>query len=62
MNDEKAKEILGDAIEKDGGLFSSGHYMAYEPGDDVITLDCQFTFEELEAIAYWMRKNYEKTP
>jgi hypothetical protein len=56
MNEEKARSILGDAIHKDGVTLScTGHYMAWSPGDKMITLDSEFTLEEVEAIAWWMR-------
>jgi hypothetical protein len=65
MNEEKAREILGDAINDDNSLCTtygrSGPkqtalgYVAWSPGDEDITLDSQFTVEEVEAIAWWMR-------
>ncbi len=56
MNEEKARSIPGDAIHEDGVTLSClGHYMAWSPGDETITLDSEFTLEELEVIAWWMR-------
>jgi len=55
MTEEKAREILGERIQKDGGLYGGGHYLSWRPGDDVACLDADFDAEELEAIAWWMR-------
>jgi hypothetical protein len=59
MNEQKAREILGDEITKEGGLYDLGHYMCWHPTDTRITLDCAFEVEELEAIVWWM-KNHGK--
>jgi len=58
VNEDRAREILKNYIEPDSGLYSLGHYMAWTPGDDIITLDCKFDVEELEAIAWWIRNTY----
>lgn len=60
MDEEKAKEILGNVIEVDGGLHSlcSGEHFAYTnwfKGDETATLDGEFTADQLEAIAWWIR-------
>jgi hypothetical protein len=55
MNDPEARELLGDAIKSDNGLHSLGWYLAWTPGDKAAVLDGQFTADELEAIAWWMR-------
>ena len=55
MNEEKAREILGDTINSDGSLFCLDHYIVWNVGDMVVTLDCQFNADELEALAWWMR-------
>lgn len=59
-NEETAKAILcGDGdniIKKDGGLYSVGWYLRWDVGDDIALLDGQFTAEDLEAIAFWMRR------
>jgi hypothetical protein len=55
MDETRALEILGDTISKDGGLYNLGHYTAWNPGSETATLDCEFTADELEAIAWWMR-------
>lgn len=55
MNEEIARKILGDDIKSDNGLYNSGSYLAWTPGDNKATLDSEFTADELEAIAWWMR-------
>jgi len=59
MDEEKARETLcgdGDNIIQDnGGLHSLGWYLNWEAGDSEACLDGQFTADELEAIAWWMR-------
>lgn len=54
MTKEKATEILKDYLQPDGGLYCLSHYLAWSPGDKLITLDCRFEAEELAAIAWWM--------
>lgn len=55
MNEEQARKILGDAIEGDNGLYSCGWYLAWSPHENTACLDGDFTAEDLEAIAWWMR-------
>lgn len=56
MNEARAREILGGWIDKsDSGLFCLGYYIAWTPGEEKATLDDEFSAEELEAIAWWMR-------
>ena len=57
MNEEKARAVLKDYIQQDGGLFCLGHYMAWNKGNRSVTLDSIFSAEELEAIAWWMKNN-----
>lgn len=62
MTLEQAKDILKDNIEADGGLDNLGWYLCWEPGSDVVTLDGEFTLQELEAISLYVRHvNDEKT-
>lgn len=56
MNEKEAIEILGGRIHQDGGLFDGGSYLSWSVGDAEATLDSTFTADELEAIAWWMRK------
>ena len=57
MNKEKAKEVLKDCIQPDGGLFCLVHYLSWRPGEDNVTIDCDLGLEELEAIVWWMRNS-----
>ena len=58
MNEEQARKILGDTIQKNEDLFNPGHYICWEKNNvlrnDAITLDDRFTVEELKAIIWWM--------
>jgi hypothetical protein len=58
LNEQRAKEILGNAIWNDGGLRSLEWYLSWGPTDEWATLDGIFSAEELEAIAWWMRNHY----
>lgn len=65
MNEQRARDILGKndgsfnppfgAIKADGSLDDIGRYLSWSPGDDGVSLDGDFTAEELEAVAWWMR-------
>lgn len=56
MTDERAKELLADDIQDGGGLLSRhGPYLYWSLNNDTATLDGEFTAEDLEAIAHWMR-------
>lgn len=62
MDEQRAREILGDRIESDGRLVaglspknSGSEYMGWTPDDEIAALDGRFTADELEAIAWWMR-------
>jgi hypothetical protein len=57
MTREQAIEILGTDIQADGRLFCGGRYLAWAVGDEEATLDADFTADELEAIAWWMRNS-----
>jgi len=52
---EDAKEHLKDVVSKDGGLYSLGWYLGWNPREKFATLDGQFTAEDLFAIAIYMR-------
>ena len=59
MTEERAREILGDAIKPDGGLLQvheEGEFIEWEPRQRA-TLDGRFTADKLEAIVFWMRKH-----
>lgn len=55
MNEPTARKILEGSIQPDGGLYSLGWYLGWKRGDGHATLDGQFTPDDLEAIAWWMR-------
>lgn len=55
MNEKQARETLGEAVKADDSLFNLGHYIGWSPFKDEVTLDCKFTADELEAIAWWMK-------
>lgn len=61
MNEKRAREILGNvegrtgAIHPDGRLYNLGAYLDWAPGYENATLDGEFTADQLEAIAWWMR-------
>jgi len=55
MDYETARAILGTDVRSDGSLYCLGRYLRYTPGDDTACLDADFTADELEAIAWWMR-------
>ncbi len=57
MNEQKAREILKDFIDSDGGLCEG----AWCPGDIIIDLyDAHFNADILEAMAWWMRNTGKK--
>ncbi len=55
MNEEQARKILGDAVHPDGSLYQLGQYLCWNGKEDDACLDADFTADELEAIAWWMR-------
>ena len=55
MNREEAEAILANYIQPNGRLYNVGGYVSWNPGNSKITLDGEFTAEELEAMAWWMK-------
>lgn len=55
MDEAKARAILNTDVRSDGSLYCLGRYLSYTPGDSTACLDADFTADELEAIAWWMR-------
>ncbi len=54
MTEKRADEIL--AVGSDAGLKENrGMRVAWRPGDRHVLLDGRFTFEYIEAIAWWVR-------
>jgi len=57
MDRKQANKILGDKIKgPDGSLYSTKEYLNWNVGNEKATLDGNFTADELEATAWWMRK------
>jgi len=54
MNEQKAREILGDTIQEDDSLFDNNTYISWTPDREKVVLDYRFTSEQLLAIAWWM--------
>jgi hypothetical protein len=58
LNGRRAREILGSSVQSDGSLHdTTQQYMWWSPGDSTITLDSEFTLEELEAIVWWLKNS-----
>ncbi len=56
MDEATAEELL--PINNDNSIGPNyGHYMCWKPGDDTITLDSEFTLDELEAIVWWWKNH-----
>lgn len=56
MDETKAREILKDWIQPDGGIHAGAMaYVCWHPNEDSGTLDGGFSIEELEAIVWWIR-------
>ncbi len=54
MNKAKAKEILGSAVQDDGGLYCCGTYISWSK-EFGLTLDGEFELDYLEAIIWWIK-------
>lgn len=63
MNEQQAREILGDSIRADGALDSVRKFLMWptqagdRPPPNIAVLDGDFSADELEAIAWWMRNS-----
>lgn len=58
MTEQRAREILGEHVCADGTLEGGVEFVdwpAYRDDSSHVRLDGEFTAEELEAIAWWMR-------
>lgn len=62
MNEEQARQILGDTIQPDNRLYSLGHYIYWDKEDSKVCLDGNFNAKKLEAIAWWMKNKGAKPP
>lgn len=50
----RSMQMLADAVQPDGGLYSLGWYLAWTPGRESACLDGDFTANQLRAIADWI--------
>jgi hypothetical protein len=58
MNEERAKKILSKFIDHGNILHYGNKYedhIFWYPGDDRVDIEGEFTLEEIEALAWWMR-------
>lgn len=63
MTEERARQILGVAPNKDESLSQNKPWIAWTPGPrfkDTIELDGNYTIEQIEALLWWMRNKAEK--
>lgn len=60
MDLTEASNILGNTIQSDNNLYNLRGYVSWDKGDETITLDGQFTADELEAMAIWIRAPMEE--
>lgn len=58
MDLTEAVDILGSTIQSDNHLYDRMNYTSWEKRDKTITLDGEFSADELEAMAIWMRAHY----
>lgn len=55
MNEQLARQVLGETIQSDGSLSNRLQYIDWEVGDNTVVLDSNdFTADQLIAIAWWM--------
>lgn len=56
MDEKQARKILEGVIQKDGRLDCADPYIWWDKQSDQLTLDGSFSAEELEALAWWIRR------
>ena len=55
MNEQLARQILGETIQPDGSLFNRSQVIDWQHNEDTVNLDARrFKAEQLLAIAWWM--------
>ena len=54
MNEESARDVLGDSIKKDNSLFNCGWYLDWPNFNNTVTMDGEFTAKDIEAILWWV--------
>ena len=59
MDEQKAREILGNKVKPGNLLYHLAPYISLNTRDKQICLDGDFTADELEALAWWIR-NFSK--
>ena len=55
-----ARRILGECTQSDNSLYSLDWYVRWDDDMSAVILDGEFEAEDLEAIAWWM-KRYKRT-
>ncbi len=55
MTEDDARRILQDFIQPDNSLYCLGHYLCWPNYKGTVTLDDDYTVEELDAIVWWVR-------
>ena len=63
MDETEARRILGKAIDPDNSISDGSNYMYWpnvRDGNDAIVIDGDFTEDEIEAIAWWMKNKKVK--
>lgn len=55
MTETEAREILGKWLQPDDWILGDDQYCRWGPEDRTACLDAEFTVDQLEAIAWWMR-------
>ncbi len=63
MNEQRAREILRDRIDAASqGLSADMPLVYWRPQEGAVNLDGEFTADELEAVAWWMRNKTGDSP
>lgn len=62
MDEQRAREILGTTIRENDTLRGIEDFVSWHIAGSTVTLDGEFTPDELEAIAWWMRNKSPKSP
>lgn len=61
MDLPQANEILKNFVVEDRGLYyQESCYVDWDPSEATITLDGQYSPDELEAMAWWMREHQNR--
>jgi hypothetical protein len=55
MTEQRAREILGSTARDDGRLLEGMPFVRWHPLEKLILLDGEFSADEVEAMAWWMR-------